>query len=282
MTTATILDLDALPAPVVVQELAFETIFVSKLRRLIAIDAKFSALVESDPAIKLLEAASYDEMLLRQRINTAARARLLAFAAGSDLDQLAAFYGVTRLAGELDQSLKTRVRAAIMSRSAAGTADQYRFAGLSASTEVADIAVDSPAGGQVRVSVLSTLGDGTPSDALLATVRAVVTSTSVRALGPSITVVPAEIILFDVVGDVYLTPTAPASTFDALETLLRTKFAAVRGLGFNVAPSWVTAAIQVGGVQRLALTSPAAQIVIAPNQCATLRTVDLEMAGRDY
>ena len=49
-------------------------------------------------------------MLLRNRINIAARGQLLAYAAGTDLDHLAAFYGVERLAGEGDERLRLRIQ----------------------------------------------------------------------------------------------------------------------------------------------------------------------------
>ena len=54
--TDTILDFEALPAPQVIEPLSFEQLFQRKLATLVAIDPAFSALLESDPAIKLLEA----------------------------------------------------------------------------------------------------------------------------------------------------------------------------------------------------------------------------------
>lgn len=278
----TLLDLSSLPDPKVVDELSFEDIFQGKLTTLLGLAPEFTALLESDPAIKLLEADAYDEIVLRQRVNDAARARLLAYAQGGDLDQLAIFYGVSRLTGETDTSLKVRVREAIMGRSAAGTKAQYRFAALSASIDVLDAAVDSPQGGIVRVSILSASGDGTPSTGLLDAVRAVVTSDSVYALCHTIQVVPAEIVQVDVTAQIWLTTTAQEAIFGGLDDVLREKFSAVRGLGYNVAPSWITAQLQAGGVQRVQLTAPSSQVVIASNQCAALRNINLTLAGRDY
>lgn len=280
--TTTLFDLSSLPAPQVVEQLSFEDIFQGKLTTLLGLSPGLTALLESDPAIKLLEASAYDEMVLRQRINDAARARLLAYAEGSDLDQLAAFYGVTRRVGELDPAFKTRLREAIMSRSAAGTRSQYRFAALSASLDVADCEVDSPAGGFVRVSVLSVSGDGTPSAALLAEVGAVVQSDSVRALNDTVLVVAAQVLPFDIEAEIWLTPTAPQAIFEGLPDAVRAEFAQVRKLGFNIAPSWVTARLQQPGVQRVRLTSPTVQLIVEPYQCSALRNVNLILAGRDY
>ncbi len=46
--------------------------------------------LESEPIVKNLQENTYREVLLRQRINEAAQAAMLAYAIGSDLDQLAA------------------------------------------------------------------------------------------------------------------------------------------------------------------------------------------------
>ena len=93
---------------------------------------EFSALVESDPAIKLLEVAAYRETILRARVNDAFKATLLAFAAGNDLDNLAAFYGLTRLAQETDAELKDRTINRIQGSSTAGGAAWYRYQALTA------------------------------------------------------------------------------------------------------------------------------------------------------
>ena len=169
-----------------------------------------------------------------------------------------------------------------MGRSAAGTPAQYRFAALSASIDVADVRVDSPRGGLVRVSVLSRIGDGTPSPELLADVSAIVTSDSVRAMCHTVLVVAAEIVIIPVTGTIYLTPTAPDAVFTALPGNLQAAFSVARGLGWNVSQSWIIAQLQQGGVQRVQLSAPASQVQIAPNQCAALGTINLTLAGRDY
>lgn len=280
--SSTLIDLDSLPKPQVVEQLSFEDIFSGKLETLLGMSPDFTALLESDPAIKLLEADAADEIDLRARINDAARARLLAFATGGDLDQLAIFYGVTRLVGEQDVSLKVRVREAIMGRSAAGTKAQYRFAALSASGEVLDAAVDSPEGGIVRVSIMSAVGDGTPSPALLAAVESVVRSDTVYALCHTVIVEGAQIVPVAVSARIWLTTTAQMAVFDGLAGLLRQEFAEARKLGWNLTPSWITAKLQTSGVQRVELITPAEQVVITPNQCAALGAINLTYAGRDY
>ena len=54
-------------------------------------------LVDSEPITKLLQENAYREVILRQRINDAAVANMLAWAQGSDLDNLVANWNVSRL-----------------------------------------------------------------------------------------------------------------------------------------------------------------------------------------
>ena len=88
------MNLSDLETPEIIEELSLSEILEQMKNKLIEIDSNFSAYLESDPLIKLMEVAAYRELLLRQRINQTAKANLLAFASGSDLDNLAAFYDV--------------------------------------------------------------------------------------------------------------------------------------------------------------------------------------------
>lgn len=56
-------------------------------------------LLESDDFLALLECLAYREMLLRARINEAIKSCLLPYATGSDLDNVASIYALTRLKG---------------------------------------------------------------------------------------------------------------------------------------------------------------------------------------
>ena len=230
---STLSDLASLPTPAVIETLSFETIFTELQTEFQSRYPDYSALLASDPAVKLLEVAAYREVLLRNRINAAAKASLLAFATGSDLDHLAAFYGVTRLLNENDEALRLRTRQRIIGFANAGGAAHYRYWALSASPDVADVEVDSPAPGRVRISVLAKEGvqaEGTTvSDTVLAAVRAVVLRDDIRVLTDTIEVVPAELIPVTVAARLWLYPDAPMAAFDTVcssplaSTLMRTR-----------------------------------------------------------
>lgn len=161
MSNSSVIDLSKLPTPKVIEELDYEVLFQEYLSDFTARDEEYDGLLESDPAIIILEVMAYREMLVRKRINESAKATLLAFATGSDLDQIVAEYGVERLEGEKDDRLRMRGQMALDGFSTAGPIDAYKFFALSASVKVKSVDVRSDEPGKVIVTILSTEGDGT-------------------------------------------------------------------------------------------------------------------------
>ncbi len=277
----TLNDLASLPTPAVIEPLSFETILLELQTEFQSLYPDYSALLASDPAVKLLEVAAYREVLLRNRINAAAKASLLAFATGSDLDHLAAFYGVTRLMDETDEALRLRTRQRIIGFANAGGAAHYRYWALSASPEVADVEVDSPEPGRVRISVLAKGEVDTVPDAVLDAVRAVVLRDDIRVLTDTIEVVPAELIPVTVAARIWLYPDTPTAAFEAIEARFKEALAAQSGLGWDLTPSWVIGELQRTGVHKVELLSPAVDIPANANQAVRLMNLNLEFAGRD-
>lgn len=170
MAGYTAVDLSQLPAPSVVEALSFEQIFAAMLADLQSRDPSFTALVESDPAYKILQVAAYRELVLRQRVNDAARAVMLAYAVDEDLDNLAALLGVTRLqlspgdpdhsippTMESDADLRRRVVLAPEGFSVAGPEGAYIFHALSAAPDVLDASATSPTPDDIRAIISSVL-----------------------------------------------------------------------------------------------------------------------------
>ena len=277
----TLNDLASLPTPAVIETLSFETIFTELQGEFQSRYPDYSALLASDPAIKLLEVAAYREVLLRNRINEAAKASLLAFATGSDLDHLAAFYGVTRLMDESDEALRLRTRQRIIGFANAGGAAHYRYWALSASPEVADVEVDSPEPGRVRISVLAKGEEQTVSNAVLDAVRAVVLRDDIRVLTDTIEVVPAELITVTVHARLWLYPDAPMETLSAIEAVFAFTLAACAGLGWDLTRSWIVGQLQRAGVHKVELLSPTTDIRVAANQAVSLLSLNLDFAGRE-
>jgi phage-related baseplate assembly protein len=275
------IDFSSIPDPEIIEPLDFETILAAMIADLQARDPSYSEILESDPGIKILEVAAARELILRQRINDALQATLLRYAGGPDLDNLATFYAVVRLEDETDEALRARVIERIMGSSTAGGAAWYRYQALTASELVKDVAVSSPAPGEVLVNILSTQGNGTASAGLLSTVNTVLQSDSVRVITDVVTVASATINTVPVTAQIYLYPDTPIEVFNGLQARLTAAFAAASSLGWDVTRSWLIAQLHPAGVQRVVLTAPTADVVCGPSQAPALGAITLTMAGRD-
>ncbi|MBQ9759125.1 MAG: baseplate J/gp47 family protein, partial [Opitutales bacterium] len=121
------IDFSKIPVPDIVEALDFEGVFADIVADFRTRFPDFDALVESDPAIKLIEAFAYREVLLRARINNAARACMIASATGADLDNIAANFGVMRKPDENDSDLRKRTILAIEASATAGSRNAYIY-----------------------------------------------------------------------------------------------------------------------------------------------------------
>ncbi len=291
------IDLSLLPAPDVVKALDYEEILVEMVADLQARDPGFDALVESDPAYKVLEVAAYREMGIRQRVNDAARAVMLAFSGNADLDHLAALQNVERLlvdAGdpgaippvdptyEADDRLRNRVQLAPEQQSTAGPTGAYEYHALSADADVLDVDVSSPSGGQVTVTVLSATGDGTPDQALLDAVEAVLTDRKVRPLTDQVTVTGAGVVNFSVTAELTLYEGPDAEVVrQAAEDAVTKYVTDNHRLGRDITLSGLYAALHQPGVQNVTITSPAADTIITPQQAPYCTAISVTVGGTD-
>lgn len=288
------LDLSALPAPDIIAQPTFETRLAGKLAQLLTLAPEFTALVESDPAMKLLQADTYDELVLAQTMNDAARGLLLAFAAGAQLDHLAALFGVSRLTVipadpetgapavlESDTALRQRVQLAPHSFSVAGPELAYVFHARSASGDVADATAVSPSPGEVVVTVLSASGTGVPGEPVLDAVRAVLDG-PVRPLTDHVTVQAADPVDFAITAQLYVfAGPDQALILTTAQESLAAYLAAARRLGRAIPRSALIAALHVGNVQRVELLAPAADIAVTPAQFANPTATTVTIAGTE-
>lgn len=193
------IDLSQLPAPAVVEALDYEVILAELVADFVGRYPEYTAWVESDPALKLLEVSAYREMLLRHRINEAAKACMLAFAKGSDLDHLVALADVARADGESDERLLARFRLSLEALSVAGPRGAYEFHALSADPRVVSADIATPTPGAVRVVVIGgDHADGLPDAALVAKVEAALSGATVRPLTDTVTVLGARNVCYRV------------------------------------------------------------------------------------
>lgn len=265
------LDLTALPAPKVLEDLDFEDVYQQDL----AIFQQFqgenwSAPLESDPVVKLLQVGAYRKVLNRARMNDAAKALMLAYATGSDLDQLAANVRLQRLVVqaenlsavppvpavmESDDALRERVQLVYEGLTTAGPRNSYILHARNASGRVADATAESPSPAVVDVTVLSMEAQGEADAPLLAEVLAYLSDDDIRPVGDRLNVRSAQILPYRIDAVVYLAGSGPEgeAILAECERRLRAWINPRRRLGVEVARSAIDAQLHIGGVSRVEL-----------------------------
>jgi phage-related baseplate assembly protein len=290
--TFTAVDLSRLPAPLVVEALSYEQIYAAMLAQLQILMPGFDATVESDPAVKLLQVAAYRELLLRARVNDAARAVMPAFATGADLDQLAALLGVARLelvqanvltgapaVLETDEDFRRRFLLAPEGFSVAGPEGAYIYHALSASPDVLDASVTSPSPGEVLVTILPRNPDLNNAP-LLATVQAYLASESRRPLTDHVTTQLAQIVGGEVYAEI-TTFAGPDSAIVLAEARRRLGeyLAENYRLGRDITISGLFAALHVPGVQTVQMPDWGDDMPVSRTQAARFTDIVLIHKG---
>lgn len=271
--------------------------------------------IESDPANKVLEVVSYLDLLLRGRVNDAVKSMLLAYAAGTDLDQLAANVNAARLDGESDARFRSRVQTAMWAYTATGNEAAYRWHAMSASLDVIDAVVTTPSAGRVDVIVLAAdwvdQADASPADAaigaalfpgLLAPVTWTGTGTPIPVLADQSSethdLVRADLkdeevapltdelaVLAPVAVEVTITaelslypgPDAGVVLADAMQALID-YLLTIRHPGYDCTRAGILDALVVPGVRAVDLSSPLADVACTPYQIAAATVIDVTVA----
>ncbi|MDI3292532.1 baseplate assembly protein [Janthinobacterium tructae] len=301
---STPIDLTQLPAPSVVEVLDFETILANRKTHLVSLlpEAERAAVtalleLESEPATKLLEENAYQETILRNRVNEAGKAVMLAFALDGDLDQLGANVNVARLVitpanpnalppvaavMEDNDAYRLRIQEAPDGLSVAGPKASYEFHARSSDGRVKDASATSPAPASVTVTVLANNDTGIADAALLAIVARALNAEEVRPLGDRLTVQAAQVIDYQIEATLFIGvgPEVPILLDAAHANAVRVSQPR-RPLGHSIYRSACSAAVHVEGVRKVVLTSPAADIELNATQAARCTAIKLNVVVRD-
>ena len=305
------IDFAQMPVPDVVEPLNYEQILAAMVADLQQRQPEYNALLESDPAYKLLEVCAYRELALRNRINHAARATMLAYATGTDLDNLFPLAVQRQIiiaadpdanppieaVMESDQRLRQRKQLWLESTTTAGPVQSYQFHALSASPLVKSVNVMGPelelidgqlnsnnniAPGQVLVTILSAgndnkgdNSDGTADNLLLNIVNNRLQNDEIRPLTDWVTVQSAEVIHYHIEAQLQVAG-GPDATLIKNNALSATRqfVQTAHQLGNDINRASIIAALHVEGVNNVNLISPATDIDIASTQagyCADIQ-----------
>lgn len=280
------IDLEALPDPEVLKSIDHEEWLQNMIDRMVAesaaIGITWDANVSSDPAMIQLELAAFYAMLFTSYVNEAARNQILAFSTGADLDHLASFYNLARLPGEDDTRLRVRIQLATIGGSVGGTKERFKSVAMGADLRVRDIATwrvgRDPT---VNVAVLSTEIGGNASQSLLNIVQTALEAPEVKLVSDRYEVMSAVRQIVDVTIIVTLSPDAPASLLQDLEShLVTTRDAEADLLGLDLTRAWITANALLPGVSNIAVQLPAGDVVAGSNEAIAIGTVTIVDGGR--
>ncbi|WP_186178226.1 baseplate assembly protein [Burkholderia gladioli] len=295
----TMIDLSAMDPPDLVETLDFEATYQLKLAHFKSIYPDWTAALESDPVVKLLELATYEEIRYQARLNDCGRAVLLACATGADLEHLAALWNIKKeivdpgdpdarppipVTYEKDDRLRLRTQMAIEQATTAGPAGSYRSIALNASADVADVRVDRGVPGVVRVVVKSQSNGGVPSAALLDVVQRALTPEDRRPLNDTVQVLPARPVDYSIVADIYV-GRGPDPEVVIAARRLDLDIAVNDGarLRNGMPRSAITGALhpKSSGVVRVDLTAPAADVDCEFDQFARCASITLNARVKD-
>ncbi|MFS4552085.1 baseplate J/gp47 family protein [Comamonas resistens] len=296
-----LIDLSTVPAPQVVEPLNFEAVLIDLKAQLLERYPAAATVIglESEPLVKLLEVAAEREVMLRQRINEAARAVMLAKAVGTDLDNLGANVETPRLPGESDTRYRQRVQLAFSALAAAGPAAAYRAHALAVALNIDDVQVFSEASGQVTVCVLAWQDvppEQAQADAIaaglalfgpadnaalvrvieptggptMAAVLAALNAEHVRPLTDCVIVRAPRVVPLQIEAELLLrTGPDPDQILARRKTALRQYLQQAQQQGIDVTRAGIIAALVETGVQDVRLASPVDNVVAGPGEiCA--------------
>ena len=280
----------------------FETLLTERKEALIALypteeqaAVRRVLALESDPMVKTLQENTYREILLRQRINEAAQAVMVAYALGSDLDQLAANHNVQRLTVtpadpdavppvdavmETDDALRVRVPEAFEGLSVAGPTAAYEFHAKSADGRVQDVSATSPSPASVLITVLSREGNGEAAADLLATVNTALNAETVRPVADRVTVQGATIHDYSVKAKLHLFDgVAAGPCLEAANAQLTAYLTEQKKLGRSVRRESYGAVLRVPGVDWVEMIEPAADIILDRTAAGNCTGTDISVAA---
>ncbi|MBB6191511.1 phage-related baseplate assembly protein [Sphingobium wenxiniae] len=265
LTSSVALDLSKLPPPAFVETLDYEAILSALIAAAREEWPDFTPR-ESDPATKILQVFAYREMLLRQRLNDVGRSIMLAFGRDSDLDHLAAFYGVERqliraatdsepAIWEDDDSLRARIQLAPEQLPYAGlTGAGYRSRVRRLTPAIKDVASIKRDGGQIDIVLLARDGDGTVSPDIVHLVTQSFQDDDAVQLTDIVTVRAADILPYDVALTLWVRPGPDQSLLRAAAQQAVRGYAALRHrVGAVVFAQMISSAASVGGVEHVTI-----------------------------
>ena len=285
------INLSGLTPPDIIETLDYEAIVREMRDDLVARFPGIAGVIdlESEPARKLIEAFAYRELILRGRINDAARSVMLASAYGTNLDHLAALFATQRMqvedeAGNLvdedDDRLRRRVQLAPEAFSVAGPEGAYVYHALTAAPWARDATAVMTSPGRVRVTMLRAGEDPAPSLAEREAVRMSLIDNDVRPLTDMVEVLGPAVHPVTIIARLTLYPGPDGNVVRGRALAALTDWLeANRMLGMNLRRSAIFSKLHQEGVHSVDLVSPAEDLVLGPTEVYAIDTITVAVAS---
>jgi phage-related baseplate assembly protein len=243
--------------------------------------------LDHEPVTGLLRVAAECRRFMTGRINDAARAMLIAYATGADLDHVGALFGVARMVMtpatsgapaimEDDTRFKRRIQLAPDAFSSGGPRGAYIFHGLSIDPGVYDCWAWKLAPGQVEVVLAGPNGADVSNDIVAKLVDHFAHDDKVP-LTDAVSVVRAQRLDYTVAATLFLSRGPdPALVAATSEAALRRYAASRFRIARPVYASGLNAALTSTGIETVIRLSPPGDVLVSDREIAVLTAVDLE------
>ncbi|KRQ99278.1 baseplate assembly protein [Bradyrhizobium valentinum] len=270
-------DLTQLTPPDLIEEVSFETILDAQKTWVLSawdvVRQKRPDLppldtlgLETEPMTIILQAYAYRETVIRALINDKARAVLLTYAVGNDLDHLGALFGTFRLVlnpaevalgsapiMESDDRFRRRIQLAPEAFSTVGPRGAYMYFALTLSPEIVDAWAYSPRDGRVNVVVSGANGADVSAATLGQLVRRFEREDTVP-LTDIVSVYRAQRTPYTVAATVYFPRGPDPLTIEtAVEDKIRAYAAERCRIGAEVYRAGLYAAAKIAGVENVVI-----------------------------
>lgn len=282
---------------VVLEQVNVETILANRMMRLKELWAKYDPPMaaqydvenlEFDPIKINQEASTYFELMLRDRVNQAARSITLAYAIGTDLDAIASRYpgGVPRQEGEPDDRYRRRIWLSPNTLSPHGTAEAYEFWAMTALPALRDVTAIRYVAHDYYPTILITClmqppEEPGPSDENLVRIRAYIQSWSRMGLTDVISVNKPKIKEINYRVAVWLYPgTVQDQALEKIRQNLSQLVAEQYWLGHDHSLMAINACCALTGVHHIDVLEPEDDVMVPLDWLIRVNKIEVILAGR--
>lgn len=285
--------LEGLGDPTLVEDILYQDAFDALVDDFQDADPTYIGFQDSDPLIINLSVVAGKEVEIRKFVNQAVKSTFLKFATGTALDNIGALWGVFRLVVtpaqpnavppvaevlESDEAFRERICDKIEAPNNAATEGEYEFFAKQCSADVDSVTVTKPIQNDnlVQIAIKSVSNDGIASPALLAELTECLNHKDIRAINDRLDIVGATNIGIDVEANITMLEGASDTIFDDLNDSFTEAFQSINDMGRDITLSWITDTLHIGaGVYKVEIISPSADVLIQPDEFATLSSLTL-------